>query len=404
MKRLIRYILPPLVLLLGIAIAANLIATGPKTKRQRPKAEPPTIEVLELQPQSYQIQVPSRGTVSPRTSSTLVSEISGKIVWVDESFRDGSFFEKGRLLLRIDQRDYQNALTIAKAELTQRKLALAEEQARSSQAHLDWEKLQLQGEPTPLLLRRPQLENAQAALAAADARLQQAQLELERTQIDAPYAGRILEKQVDLGQYVSPGTPLVEIYASDTVEVRLPISSEQQSYLQLPERFRGETSGKPPQGAKVQFSSRVGKRTFHWTGQLVRTESAVDVRSRQLFVIAQIEDPYIRQGDRPPLKIGQFLEASIQGALLPDVFIIPRSAVRGEQTVHLVDAENRLQRRELQILWRDEQQVMASGPLQAGERLSLTALAFAAEGIKVRIAGESKTNVASEKVIQESEQ
>lgn len=386
MKRLIRFILPPLVLLAGIAIAAGLIITGPKTERQRPKTVPPTVEVFELQPQHYQVQVQSRGTVSPLTGSTLVPEVSGKILWVAENFRNGGFFETGSPLLRIDQRDYQNAVTIARAELAQSKLALIEEQARSDQARRDWEELQLPGEPTPLLLRAPQLENAEAALAAAEARLRQAELDLERTRIVAPYAGRILQKQVDLGQFVSPGTPLAEIYASDIVEVRLPISSEQQSYLQLPESYRGDSDIQRP-GAEVRFRARVGKREHQWQGQLVRTEGAIDVRSRQLFVIAQIEDPYIRQSDRPPLKIGQFLEARIQGEQLRDVFIIPRQAVRGEKTVQLVDADNRLRRRELQILWRDAQQVIASGPLQAGERISLTTLPFAAEGIRVRIAG-----------------
>jgi RND family efflux transporter MFP subunit len=395
MKRLFRFILPPLVLLAGLAIATGLIATGPKTERQRPKTVPPTVEILELQPQSYQVEVSSRGTVSPRTRSTLVPEVSGKIVWVAEGFRDGGFIEKNSPLLRIDQRDYQNALTIARSELSQRKLDLAQEQARSAQARLDWEKLQLEGEPTPLLLRRPQMENAEAALAAAEARLRQAELDLERTTIKAPYAGRILDKKVDLGQYVSPGTPLAEIFASDTVEVRLPISSEQQSYLQLPEDFLNEDDSKPD-GAEVLFTARVGNHTYRWNGRLVRTEGTVDIRSRQLFVIAQIEDPYLRQGDRPPLKIGQFLEARIQGEKLRGVFVIPRQAVRGEQTVHLVDADNHLQRRNLQILWRDEQQVVTSGPLSAGERLSLTALPFAAEGIEVRIAGQASPDAAAQ--------
>ncbi len=400
MKRIIRFILPLLVLLIGIAIASSLIATAPKTERQRPRTALPTVEVLELQPRSYQVQVASRGTVSPRTSTTLVPEVSGKIIWVDDNFRDGGFFAAGNPLVKIDQRDYQNAVTIARSELTQRKLDLAQEQARSAQARLDWEKLKLSGEPTPLLLRAPQLENAEAALAAAEARLQQAELDLERTLIKAPYAGRILKKRVDLGQYVTPGTPIAEIFASDTVEVRLPINSEQQSYLQLPESYLDDSSAQQ-QKTPVQFRAKVGQEEHLWTGHLVRTEGAIDVRSRQLFVVARIEDPYLHQGSRPPLKIGQFLEASIQGQSLPNVFIIPRQAVRGEQTVHLVDAENRLQRRELEILWRDEQQVIASGPLSAGERLSLTALPFAAEGIEVRIAGETSPGAAPQQPGQE---
>jgi RND family efflux transporter MFP subunit len=271
--------------------------------------------------------------------------------------------------------------------LTQRQLALAEEQARSRQARQDWENLQLAGTPDPLALRVPQLESAEAQRAAAEARLRQAELELERTRISAPYAGRILEKKVDLGQYVSPGTDLATIYASDSVEVRLPITAEQQAFLDLPESYQDGPGGEAL-GARVEFSARVGERLDIWPGRLVRTEGSVDIRSRQLFVVARIDHPYQRQGDRPPLKIGQFLEAQIFGRQLEQVFVIPRQAVHGEATVHLIDSENRLRRRNLDLLWRDEQHLIARGPLQAGDRLSLTALAFAADGSKVRIHAE----------------
>jgi RND family efflux transporter MFP subunit len=391
MKRLFRFLLPLLVLLAGVAIAATMITTGPKTRRQRPVPAPPTVEIITMVPQNYQVVISTRGTVSPVTSSTLVPEVAGKIVKVADNFRNGGFFTAGQQLLQIDPRDYRNAVTIARAELIQRKQALTEEQARSQQARNDWEKLQLAGEPNPLVLRTPQLESVQAQLAAAEARLLQAELELERTRIIAPYAGRILDKKVDLGQYVSPGTALAEIYASDSVEVRLPITSEQQAFLDLPEIYLSDQNSEQS-GAKVDFSARVGQRVDIWPGRLVRTEGSIDVRTRQLFVVARIDSPYQRHDQRPPLKIGQFLEARIFGKQLEKVFVIPRQAVRGGKTVHLVDGENHLQRRELDIIWRDEQNLIAAGPLQPGDRLSLTALPFAADGIKVRIAAEPVEN------------
>lgn len=387
MKRLLRFLLPGLIMLGGIIIAASMIATGTKAKRRSPKAPVPQVEVQILQPQNYQVRVSSRGTLEPRTSSTLVPEVSGRIIKVTDSFRNGRFFAAGEVLLQIDPRDYENAVTIARSELTQRQLALAEEEARTEQAKRNWEKLRLEGEPTPLTLRAPQLENARAALDAAKARLRQAEIELERTRIVAPYAGRILDKKVDLGQFVSPGTPLVDIYASDAVEIRLPITSEEQQYLHLPENYQGKDPADTP-GTKVLFSSQVGDQTHQWQGKLIRTEGSVDIRSRQLFVVGQIDDPYKQVPGRPPLKIGQFLEAKIFGQQLEDVFVLPRQAVRGARTIHLVDDENRLRRSELEIIWRDEDSLVARGQLQGGDRLSLTALPFAADGIKVEIAGE----------------
>lgn len=384
MKRLIRFLLPLLVLLVGVVVATSLVTTAPKTERQRPKSAPPTVEVLSLEPQSYQVRVSSRGTVSPVTSGVLIPEVSGRIIQVGENFRNGGFFKADELLLQIDPRDYQNAVTIARAEMIEQRQAVAEELARNAQAKSDWEKLQLSGTPDPLLLRIPQLESAQARLDAAEARLQQAELELERTRVLAPYAGRVLEKKVAFGQYVSKGTALAEIYASDSVEVRLPITGEQQAFLGLPEN--GQTFASP-----VEFVARIGAREDRWSGQLVRTEGSIDVRSRQLFVVARIDNPYQSLGERDALKIGQFLEARILGTQLEQVFVIPRQAVRGERTVLLVDAEQRLQRRELEIVWRDQQNLIVSGPLQAGERLCLTTLPFAADGIQVRIADDADT-------------
>ena len=169
------------------------------------------------------------------------------------------------------------------------------------------------------------------------------------------------------------------------MEIRLPISSEDQRYLQLPETFINDQTSKAS-GTEVLFTSQAGTQKHQWEGRLVRTEGAIDIQSRQLFVIGQITDPYVKKNDRPSLKIGQFLEAEIFGKQLKDVFVLPRSAVRGTNTVHLIDTENRLQRRELDIIWRDAKHLIASGPLEPGERLSLTALPFAADGIEVQIA------------------
>ncbi len=399
MKRLVRILLPALVLLCGIAVAAGLMSTAPKTERKRHKVAVPTVHILKLQPQDYQVRVSSRGTLVPRSSSTLVPEVSGRIIEVADNFRTGGFFEAGDLLLRIDPRDYKNAVTVARATLTQKSLDLDEQRALSSQAQQDWQDLKLEGDPTPLTLRTPQRENAQAALNAAHAGLNQAEIELERTRIVAPYAGRILSQKVDIGQYVSPGTPLAEIFASDAVEIRLPISSEDQRYLKLPESFRNDSKTESS-GAQVLFYSQIGDQTHQWQGRLVRTEGAIDIQSRQLFVIGQITDPYLRKNGNPALKIGQFLEAEISGKQLENVFVLPRTAVRGTNTVHLIDAENRLQRREIDIIWRDTKNLIASGPLEPGAQLSLTALPFAADGIKVQIA-EEQTARTSKKPQQE---
>lgn len=384
MRRAFRFLLPPIILLASIGFAASLIATGPETQRQRPQAEKPVVEVLTLWPQNYQVEIPSSGTVTPRTETILTAEISGRIVKISDHFYPGGFFVEGDLLLQLDPQDYQTAVIIARSDVTLKQLALAEEQARSKQARSDWDKMNIGTDPDPLLLRIPQLEHVQADLEAAQARLNQAQIELERTTVIAPYSGRIAQKSVDLGQYLTSGKELARIYASDAVEVRLPVTDEHLRYLSLPEESQNNMKTGRPVQAAVDFTLTRGEQAFHWQGQLVRTEGSVDVESRQLFTIARINNPYQAQDKRPPLKIGQFLRARINGEKLEQVYLIPRGALYDSNTVHIITPDNKLVRRELDVLWRDEQRIIAAGPLQPGERIALTRLTFAAEGVSVQ--------------------
>ena len=386
-RRILETALSVLVLGISVTVAVALIATGPDAKRRKPEPARPAVEVWVAAPVSYEVEVRTRGTVSPRTQSTLIPEVQGRVVEIATGFRNGGFFEQGDVLLTIDPRDYEIALTVARSELAQARLRLREEEAQSEQARQDWDKLGGGAKPTELVLRKPQLASARAAVAAAQARLRRAEIDLERTRIRAPYLGRVLEKNVDIGQYVTPGTVLARIYAVDYVEIRLPLTDDQQALLELPEVYRGEGL-RQEEGPRVLLSARIGREQYEWEGRIVRTEGAIDTRSRQLFVVAQVDDPYGRHDDRPPLKVGQFVEARIQGRRLDDVFVLPRGAVRGENEIFVVDTENRLRRRRVDIAWRDADNVVVARGLSPQERVSLTPLPFAADGVLVRIEGE----------------
>jgi RND family efflux transporter MFP subunit len=230
-------------------------------------------------------------------------------------------------------------------------------------------------------------------VASAEARLTQARLGLERTKIVAPYAGRVLERNVDIGQYVSPGTVLVRIYAVDYVEVRLPLTNRQLEFVDIPEVYRGNNPADRRADLPVRLSARIGSRIHTWDGRVVRAEGSIDTQSRQLFVIAQVDDPYGKgPAGRPPLKVGQFVEAEIEGRTVDDVVVIPRSALRAGGEVLLVNDENRLETRAIEVLWTDEQNAVAGSGLAPGERLVLTPLGGAMDGIEVRPRDAAKTD------------
>ena len=376
-----KIILPIVVLAICFSIARKLILSPPEARRWGAPTAQLNVEALRLKKTQYKTTVTSQGVVRARTESTLIPEVSGQIVEVSRDFRNGGFFEKGELLVQIDRSDYETALIVAEAAVSQAEAALEQEKAQAAQARENWKSLGDGSKPTPLALREPQLAQANAALSSARARVAEAQRNLKRTEVRAPYAGRILEKSVDVGQYVSPGAVLASIYAIDYAEIRLPLSDDQLGFVDVPERYRGDHIDALEDGPTVTLRGKVGRQDAAWPGRIVRTEGAFDASSRQLFVIAQVDDPYGRSTTgQPPLKVGQFVTAEIDGSLMQDVFIIPRSALRSGSEILIVDKANKLFRRSIEVLWSDEENVIARDNLKEGELLCLTQVPFAVDG------------------------
>ncbi len=392
MKLAARILLPLLVLGAAGWLTWWLITTKPEPPQRKKPPVFTRVEATRLVPTRYEIILETRGVVQPRTETALIPEVSGRIIEIGKNFRDGSFFEADELLLKIDPLNYETAIVIAESNVAQARTALEEEKARSQQALENWTRLGKTGDPGDLVLRRPQLAEMEARLAAAEAELIRARRDLERTEIRAPYAGRVRAQNVDVGQYVSPGIQLAQLYAIDYVEVRLPLTNRQLAFVDLPELYRGnvaeagggDDASKAPE---VLLKADLGGETATWNGSLIRVEGAIDERTRQLFVVAQVDDPYRWKEDgTPPLKIGLFTEAYIQGRTLDDVFVLPRSAVRAGDEVIIIDADNRIARRSVETIWADRDRIVIpvkDGGLQPGETVCLTPLAFPADGAMV---------------------
>ena len=385
MVTFLRILIP--VLFLGGASLGTwwLVKTKPEP-RQRPIPVAVTqVEATRLKTTDYPVAVETRGVVRPRTSTTLIPEVSGQVIEITPEFREGAFFEKGDLLLRIDPLNYETAIAIAESNVAQARTALAEEKIRSEQALENWKRLGKSGQPSDLVLRKPQLAEMEARLRASESELRKAERDLERTEIRAPYPGRVLTQSVDVGQYVSPGTELARIFAVDVAEIRLPLTSRQLDFVDLPSVYRGEKPDQP--GPDVLLRAEIGGTVETWKGQVVRVEGAIDERSRQLFVVAQVDDPYAHNaGDRPPLKIGLYADAVVEGKILDDVFVLPRAAVRAGGEVIVIDAENKIVRQPVKTVWSDRENVVIPGEdggLKAGDIICLTPLAFPANGAPV---------------------
>ena len=382
----------PIAIFAGLVAIAVIIRMNPPETPQRPQFSGPTmtVETIPVLPRDYRIMLQSYGTVQPRTRSMLVAQVGGQIVEINENVRDGGFFEKGDSLGQIDPRDYEADVQIALASLADAKQAMAEAIARSDQAREDWERLGNEGEPSKLVLRIPQLEAARAGVGSAESALTKVKLDLERTSIVAPFAGRVIRKLVDLGQVVGPNTQLAEIYATDVVEIRLPLRNRDLGFIDLPESYRH--SGPRETSIDVLIKSDlIGNEK--WQARLVRTEGAIDESARQLHVIAQIDDPFgPRSEGRSPLKIGQYVTAEIEGKTLPGALVIPNSAIYQGSYVYTVE-DDILRRRDIEIAWQNDIDAVVDNGLELGMDLVMTPLGQVTSGIRVSVLGaESRGN------------
>lgn len=365
--------------------------TSPETQREKPTDKALiNVEVQTLKLQEYAVKVESFGVVRPRVQSLLVSQAAGQITFVDESFREGGFFKKGDVLLTLDDRDNKALVKSAKASVLVAEQNLQEEQARGKQAATDWERLGNGEKASNLVLREPQLAAAKAQLLSAQAQLDQAKLDLERTKIIAPYDGRILSRSVDLGQVVTSNMQLAEIYATDSVEVRLPIKNKDLPFIDLPENYRDAV--KNPDGTKVDFySDLIGEQ--HWQGKIVRTESAIDSAAQQLYVVAQINDPYkATQENQYPVKIGQYVTATIYGKKVAKALVIPNFSIYQGSYVYIVEG-GLLKRKNIELAWQNADKAIVKEGLSEGQQLVLTALGQVNSGTRANTVNGNKKNV-----------
>ena len=386
-----KIIIPIVIVAVTIAAWQAIMSNPPESRRGRPaKTSQMSVEVQKLRPQSYEVMLDSFGTVKPRTESVLVAQVSGQINYVSNQFRDGGFFEKGDVLVKIDDRDYQAELKIAQSTLMSAKQTLLEENARSEQALADWKRLGSGAKPGLLVLRKPQMESAKARVLSAEAQLEKARLKLERTQIVAPYAGRILKKKVDVGQVISTNSQMADIYAVDYVEIRLPIKNSDLALVELPEEYRNSDGAHKSLPVSFQ-SDLIGEQS--WQGEVIRTEGAIDYNAQQLYIVAQIANPY-QNRTTSPIKIGQYVTAKIRGKALNRAMVVPNSAIYQGSYVYVVE-QGVIIRKEIQTRWKNAQESLVFSGLEFGDNLVLTPLGQVSSGTPVDVIGALPTRHAS---------
>lgn len=396
MRKFFKYILPLGLIALSVVVVVIMVSVA---KGKRPDRDDTTdqairVDAIPAEIASLNFVVTSQGSVKPRTETTLVAEVAGKIVSVSANFISGGFFRQGEILLQIDPSDYETALLRAQASLAARKAQLADQQARSDQALKDWTNLGRQGEPSDLTLRIPQLAEAQAGVQAAEAELKEAERDLQRTRISVPYDGLVRNKKVDVGQYVTPGTPLGVTFAIDRAEIRLPLSNSDLAYLDLPSATRLDKAHRVP----VTLTTEGAQSSGEWQAEIVRTEGVVDEISRVIYAVAEVVDPYgvLGQSNQLELKMGTFVRAQIQGLRADNVIVLPRSVLQADDTVLIANDERILEIRQVTVLRAEPRNVYISDGIEAGELVVTTSMDAPIPGTRLAVTGEDPPEPATD--------
>ena len=380
MKKLLKIIAPMLVLLVSIAVVQALNAAKPAPEKKEESQRVISLYVDEVKSDSVTLSVRTQGEVRPKIEIDLIPQVSGRIMAISGSFAEGAKFGPGTTLIKIDDTDYKLAVIRAEAGVAGAQVALERELANARIKEEHWLDKRNSGEPTPYALNKLQVTEARAILRAAEADLKDAHLNVARTAISVPFDGRVREKNVGIGQYVTAGTRLGRVFSTATVEIRLPLTDSQLAELNLPMGFMADDFNAP----EVQFKAMVGRHEHFWTGHIVRINASVDQQTRLIYAIAEVEDPYgAGADDGAPIAVGMFVSAEIAGVTSQSALVLPRTALRNADKVYVINDENRLEIRTVKVLSTSQDIVFVTHGVEPGDRVVTSSIPAAVDGMEV---------------------
>jgi RND family efflux transporter MFP subunit len=370
------------ILAISGAVAAYMLMNRPKPERRRPAETSLIVNAQELAESSHQVTIPVMGNVVPAVEVDLKSRVTGEVVWVNPNFQEGGIVKKGQALLRVDATEYELALIRKKAVLESAILDLKTEEGRQEVARSEWSLLGLEENATEmdreLALRQPQLAAFQANLESARAEVSQAQIDLERTTVKAPFNAIVLSTAVDVGSQVTPQGVLAHLAGSDLffIEALLPLDRLQ--WIHIPENPKDT-------GSRAVVRTGTGRVAV---GHLYKLLGDLEPNGRLARVLIKIVDPLdleLNNGDRKPFLIGDYVSADIDGRTVDRVFVIERRNLKDGNRVFIADYNDTLHIRDVEVIWSGSDYVLARG-LENGERIILSDVPAAVEGMKIRVA------------------
>ena len=386
-RNIMRLVICLLLIGAGIVGARFLIATKPKANRRPPERMAPLVRTAVLQPENYTFSIPAMGTVIPSRETGLEVPVSGEVIYVHSEFTEGGMFAQGTKILQVDPKDYELAVQQKRRALADAEYALKLEQGHQDVARQEWsllygDKAVNKGE-SDLALRKPHLEKVQAEIAAAKAELEQAEINLNRTTLTAPFNALVLKSYVELGSQVSSQKRLADLVGTDTYWVQVSLPVDRLRWVQVPNGDQGA-------GSEVDIFYRADNVK---TGRVARLLPDLSKEGRMARLLIEVADPLDLQAKdekQPMLLIGEFVRVSIEGEELHNVYRVPRSALRNDREVWIVDEESKLAIRPVKTIWRDQDTVVVQDGFKPGEALVISNIPAPVAGMDLRVEQDGK--------------
>lgn len=377
----VRTVLPVVLVAAAGLYFKHLLDTRPRAQRRPPDQQARLVSVQTVSRQTLPVLIRAMGTVRAAREVTVYPEVSGLVETIAPEVVPGAMVQAGQVLYEIDRRNYQTALAQRESELEQARLNLKIEEGSQRVAQREYQMLgqSVDEADEDLILRRPYLAARTAAAAAAEAAVRQAQLDLQRCTIRAPFRALVREKYAELGSRVSSTTPLVSLVGVDEFWVELSVPVDELGWIEIPrEGLEG--------GAEVRITDPAWGQEVFRTGRVLRLLPHLEEQGRMARLLVSVPSPMDSPEEQalPPLLLGSYVRAEVIGREARDVFVVGREYIRNGSQVWVMDEENRLRIRTVQMLFRGPETVYVSGGLDGGERIVTTDISAPVEGMLLR--------------------
>lgn len=398
-----------LALTIGAVLAATLILTEPAPAREKLPEILPMVEVIKISQQNMPIKIVGYGTVQPTIKAQIVPQVGGQVIAVHKNLFSGGFVAQNTPLVTIDPSDYELALEESQAQLQQAQAALITAQTRIMEAQTnladatqdleriedlyekgvlsrqDADKAQTMWKLNQIRVEKEQAEltNAKSRLDGARVAVRRAKLNRERTQIMLPFSAIVSSERVDPGQYILPGQSIGEAYGTSTMEIPVPLKDQQLKWLpglSMTSQKNLSQISLPRAEIKGQFAGK----ERHWQGIAVRTNGQIDPQSRMIDVVVRVDNQSDVRSNQLPLLPGTFVEVTIHGSILEDIFPIPHYAVHDNNQLWVFE-EGKLQIKKVHIAHREREWIYASKGIKDGQQIIITPMDLVTDGMAVHL-------------------